>query len=253
MENNSGKSINWFERGGDNYARYRPDYPKELVDYLAGLAPHRDRALDVGCGNGQLTQRLADAFDTVVGVDPSASQIANVTPHPRIHYQCGPAETLPDNFAPFSLITVAQAVHWFKLEDFYREARRVAAPDAILALICYGIMEFEEPLNERFRQFYDHEIGAWWPPERRLVDEGYRTLDFPFDEIAPLPLQLETEWDFSAFCGYISTWSAVTKVREAGQEHLVERFFEEFQILWGDEAKIRKIVWPVAMRIGHLK
>jgi len=188
----------------------------------------------------------------VVGIDPSESQIANITPHPRIHYQSAPAETLPDDLANFSLITVAQAAHWFKLDAFYQQVRRVATQGAIIALISYGIMELDDALNDRFRQFYDGEIGPYWPPERKLVDEGYRTLDFPFHELTPPPLLIQVEWDFAAFVGYICTWSAVRKASEAGEKGRVERFFAEFETLWGDTAKARQISWPIAMRVGRV-
>ncbi|MDA3133345.1 class I SAM-dependent methyltransferase [Atlantibacter subterranea] len=246
------QSTNWFDRGGDNYARYRPEYPPALVDYLASVAPDRQRALDVGCGTGQLTRLLADTFDKVVGIDPSESQIANVAPHPKIRYHSAPAEKLPNNLANFSLITVAQAAHWFKLDAFYPQVRRVATPGAIIALISYGIMELDDTLNDRFRQFYDGEIGPYWPPERRLVDDGYRTLEFPFDELSPPPLDIQVEWDFAAFVGYISTWSAVRKATEAGEQARVERFFSEFATLWGDTAQARTITWPIAMRVGRV-
>ena len=54
-------SKNWFDRGGQVYARFRPEYPLGLAQFLAEIAPSRDCAVevDVGCGNGQLTVQLA--------------------------------------------------------------------------------------------------------------------------------------------------------------------------------------------------
>ena len=56
---------------------------------------------------------------------------------------------LPDKSA--SLVTAAQAAHWFDLPAFYAEARRVLMPDSILALISYGVLRLEPELDERFR------------------------------------------------------------------------------------------------------
>lgn len=131
---------NWFDEGGQAYARYRPQYPAELAAYLASTAPGTALAADIGCGNGQLTRLLAQHFNTVLGLDASGDQIANALPHDRVAYLNAPAEQLPlrDNCA--ALITAAQAAHWFNLPAFYQEARRVAAPRGILALISYGVL-----------------------------------------------------------------------------------------------------------------
>lgn len=244
-------SRNWFLSGGESYARYRPVYPPELADYLAGLAPNIRSALDVGCGTGQLTQLLAGRFDTVTGVDPSADQIANAAAHPRIEYLCANAEALPDG--AYDLITAAQAAHWFRLDAFYREVRRVAAPDALLSLISYGVLMLDAGLNERFLRFYTDEIGPYWPAERRLVDEGYQSLDFPFNEIAAPPLSFSHQWSLDALFGYISTWSAVVRAREAGCEAMLDNFYQEMAALWGDPMTVRSVTWPVNMRIGRVE
>lgn len=243
---------NWFDRGGADYARRRPDYPAELAAWLAESAPKRKCALDVGCGTGQLTRLLADAFDAVTGFDPSADQLANAAAHPRVRYVCAPAEKLdvPDGCA--DLITAAQAAHWFDLPAFYAEARRVAAPGAILALISYGAPEFDPALNSRFQRFYAEEIGPYWPAERRLVDSGYRDLAFPFREIEPPRLEIRRDWDLAALLGYIGTWSATRRAREAGAEAVLTRFADDLAQAWGDPTKTRLIRWSINGRICRL-
>lgn len=243
---------NWFDQGGQNYARFRPQYPQELATWLAAQAPDLHVAVDVGCGNGQLTRLLAPCFGSVVGLDPSADQIANATPGDNVVYQCAPAEKLPLPAASASLITAAQAAHWFDLPAFYAEVRRIAVPGAVLALISYGILELDGALDARFRQFYDDEIGSYWPPERALVDAGYATLDFPFEEFQAPPLDMRVEWNLSELLGYVFTWSAVCGAREAGQEAVVVRFADDMAAAWGDPEVKHRIAFPISMRIGRL-
>jgi len=209
-------------------------------------------AVDVGCGNGQLTQLLASHFDTVVGLDPSADQIANAIPGKRIAYQRAPAEQLPLPDGSASLITAAQAAHWFNLPSFYQEARRAAAPNGVLALISYGVLDLGPVLNERFQKFYRNEIGPYWPPERKLVDTGYATIDFPFEELAAPPFEIRVHWRLSQFLGYLLTWSAVRRVKEAGREEVLLGFANDISSAWGDENTRRPIAWPINMRIGRL-
>jgi len=245
-------SRNWFAQGGDAYARYRPDYPDELVRLLARVSPDTRMALDVGCGNGQFTCQLADHFDAVVGLDPSADQLAHAVPHARVQYRGAPAEQLGVADHSISLITAAQAAHWFDLPRFYEEVRRVGVKGAKLALISYGVARLEAGLNERFLAFYKEEIGPYWPPERRLVDSGYAELAFPFYE-QPVPRQeLRREWDAHAFLGYISTWSATRRARDAGKEQMLVAFSNDLLTLWGDPNRSRTIVWPINIRLGEI-
>lgn len=248
----SGARPNWFADGGEGYARFRPDYPPELADHLAGLCGRQSLAVDVGCGNGQLTTLLAAHFEAVVGVDPSADQIANAREAEGVRYVESPAERLPLPDGVADLVTAAQAAHWFDLPAFYREVRRIAAPGAVLALITYDIPRLGPPLDERFLRFYRVETDSFWSPERDLVDSGYQGLDFPFEELGPPRLEIHKEWTLAQFLGYIATWSAVRKARAAGQEHILEAFAADLAVLWGDAEQRRAVTWPIHMRIGRI-
>lgn len=242
---------NWFESGGGNYAKFRPTYPAELATYLADLAEGDDVVIDVGCGNGQLTTLLAEHFASVLGQDPSDEQIESAVRVPGVTYSVAPAEKIAAGDGVADVITAAQAAHWFDLPAFYDEVRRVAKPGALLALISYGTpFTSEEKLTKRFDEFYWNEIGPYWPPERRLVDEGYRTIDFPFKEIAQRPMAIEKDLTLDEFLGYISTWSAVKAVKEAERTDILTTFEESFAGLWGDSSTTVRITWPINIRMG---
>ncbi|MGW5386195.1 methyltransferase domain-containing protein [Nocardia sp. NPDC003963] len=243
---------NWFDRGGQAYARFRPEYPARLAMLLAALAPATDLAVDIGCGSGQLTTRLASFFDAVIGIDPSADQIAHARRRERVRYLRAPAEDLPVPDRSASLITAAQAAHWFDRPAFYAEARRIAAPEAVLALISYGVMRPDPDLAPRFDRFYRSEIGPYWPPERALVDTGYAEIDFPFDEYPAPPMRIEKNWTLPDMLGYISTWSAVRRAGDAGDTAVLHSFAAEMTELWGDPTTTRQVSWPVVMRLGIL-
>lgn len=244
------KARNWFDMGGDAYARYRPDYPDALAAFLAGAAPDTRLALDVGCGSGQFTKQLGDCFDAVIGSDPSADQIAHAVPHPHVRYEVGPAERLGAADGSASLIAAAQAAHWFDPPRFYAEVRRVAKPGAVIALVSYGVTQPGPALDTRFLSFYTDEVGPYWPPERRLVDSGYADIDFPFRALPVPDLAIVRQWSATDLLGYISTWSAVRRAREAGQAEMLARFSRDLLALWGDPEATRTIRWPINMRLG---
>lgn len=250
MPNDTRSPINWFDQDGAAYAQFRPTYPERLAAFLASAAPSRELAVDAGCGNGQLTQRLAGHFAAVVGVDPSAGQIANAAPDERIRYCCAPAEALPVADASAGLVTAAQAAHWFDLPAFYAEARRVLVPGGILALISYGAPRLEADLDPGFARFYRQEIGPYWPAERQLVDAGYATLDFPFAEFSGPAIDIRLAWNLDELLGYLSTWSAVRRAREAGREDILLSFADELAASWGERDTKRPVVWPINMRLG---
>ncbi len=244
---------NWFERGGADYARYRPEYPSAVASVLAAAAPRCDTAVDVGCGTGQLTVQLARHFRAVIGLDPSRDQLAHARGHHRVRYQAASAEHLPVPDGSVDLVTAAQAAHWFDLSAFYAEARRIAAPGAGLALVSYGVLSLDGDLDDRFRRFYGEELGSFWPPERRLVDEGYRTIEFPFREVDATAPPIEQQLTLAGFLGYVSTWSAVQAARDQGREDLLRTFAADLAALWGDPAAVRLVTWPINLRLGILR
>lgn len=243
-----------FSSHAAGYAQYRPTYPTTLVDYLASLSPSTQLALDCGCGTGQLSVLLANRFERVVATDASAQQIANAQAHPRVEYSATPAERsgLPD--ASVDLITVAQAAHWFDLDAFYAEVRRVAKRQGVIALITYGVLHVEQPAAEALLQhFYSETVGPYWPPERRHVEEGYRSLSFPFDEIKAPPLAIEVSWTLPDLLGYIDTWSAVRGAEKAIGRAPFEKFKAEVSRAWGDARRRETIRWPLSLRVGCIE
>lgn len=243
---------NWFDHGGRAYAQFRPEYPAELAEFLASLAPTIELAVDVGCGSGQLTVQLAPHFEAVIGIDPSVDQIVNARAHDRVRYVQAPAEVLPVRDRSAGLITAAQAAHWFDRSAFYSEVRRVAVDDAVLALVSYGVMQLDAELVDRFDRFYRDEIGPYWTKERQLVDSGYADIDFPFDEQSAPPMLIRGQWDLNGMLGYISTWSAVRNAAEAGKSEVLKSFAADMTLLWGDPAVTREVAWPIDMRLGNV-
>jgi ubiquinone/menaquinone biosynthesis C-methylase UbiE len=117
-----------FSPQASDYARFRPTSPRQMFQFLARLAPRHELAWDCATGSGQVAVPLADHFAHVIATDASAQQIANAEPHPRVKYRVAPAEQSGLVSGSVDLIMVAQALHWFDLDAFNAEARRVLKP-----------------------------------------------------------------------------------------------------------------------------
>jgi ubiquinone/menaquinone biosynthesis C-methylase UbiE len=242
-----------FSGVAGRYADFRPRYPAALFDYLATLAPRHSTVWDCAAGNGQATVDLAARFDKVVATDASREQIASATPHPKIEYRVAPAEQsgLPDN--SIALVTVAQAIHWFNFDRFYAEVKRVLVPDGIIAVWTYGINAVEgDDANKLVFKFYSETVGPYWPPERKLVEEGYRTILFPFAEITAPAFRMETRWTRDQLLGYFGTWSATNRYIKAKGHNPVELLAADLNRVWPDGDSPRQITWPLSLRVGRV-
>lgn len=241
-----------FSKQADDYAKYRPVYPAALFEYLASQAKERKFAWDCGTGSGQAALGLAAHFDRVIATDPSEGQIRSATPHPKVLYKVAPAEQtdIPDQSV--DMITVAQALHWFDLNRFYAEARRVLKPAGVLAAWCYGLNEIESGIDEIVRRYYRDVVGPYWPPERRLIDERYQTIPFPFAEQTPPALHMEAEWTLDEYLGYLGTWSATQQYRQQLGTDPLPALRAELSHVWNAPQARRVVKWPIHLRIGKV-
>lgn len=248
------ESATHFSNVAASYELHRPSYPAQLISYLAGLTPAQNLALDIGCGSGQLTKQLGEHFNQTLGSDLSSAQLAQTEYKPAIHYFCSPAEVIPVKNGIVDLVVAAQAAHWFVLNDFYDEVRRISKKKAVLALISYGVMSVDHvQIQQRFQTFYQREISPYWPGQRRHVDTEYRLLDFPFKELENCPaFQIERDWDLNNFMAYIHTWSAVHQALQQEGNTLISDFEQDISLLWNNPKQTLKITWPIAMRVGYI-
>jgi ubiquinone/menaquinone biosynthesis C-methylase UbiE len=222
-----------FSGVANRYADFRQHYPAALFDYLATLVPRASTVWDCACGNGQASVSLAQRFDKVIATDGSAEQIVSAKPNVKIEYQVATAEQsgLPDNSV--SLVTVAQAAHWFNFEKFYAEVRRVLKPGGAIALWAYGINTVEDPaVNAVMYHYYAETVGPYWPPERVLVEQSYRTIPFPFAEVTTPKFRMETNWTLEQLLGYFSTWSATSRYIKAKGTNPIEPLRKELSAVW---------------------
>jgi ubiquinone/menaquinone biosynthesis C-methylase UbiE len=235
------------------YAGFRPHYPAALFDYLATLVPRDSSVWDCACGNGQATSDLAARFSKVFATDASREQIGAAAPSPNVEYRVALAEESGLPGGSVQLLTIAQALHWFASPRFYSEARRVVSPGGVIVAWAYGINQVEgEAVNEIVQDFYSNVVGPYWPPERKLVEEGYRSISFPFEEIVPSPFRMEAEWNLEQLLGYFNTWSATNRFMKITGQNPLKPLAAELGKVWEEAGARRRVVWPLAVRVGKV-
>ncbi len=241
-----------FSAASDDYARYRPVYPTSLFETLAGHAPGPGLAWDCATGNGQAALGLARHFRRVYASDASAQQIREAKTHPHIEYRVAAAEHSGLDDASVDLITVAQALHWFDHDAFYREARRVARPGALIAAWTYVLLDISPDINAAVSQLHGDILGDWWPAERRHVDNGYRDLPFPFETVDLPAFVMTARWSLNDLLGYLQTWSATRRYRQQLGHDPVGHITAQLHSFWGPAETCREVRWPLTLLAGRV-
>jgi len=246
------KDKDHFSGHADRYEAFRPTYPAPLFAYLAALCPSHDLAWDCATGNGQAAVALAGTFRAVIATDASQKQIDQAHPRANVRYLVGPADEVPIGDHSVDLVTVAQALHWLDLPGFYAEVRRVIRPAGVIGVWCYQLHTIAPDIDAIIHRLYSDIVGADWPPERRLVEDGYRTLAFPFAEVAPPAFQMVHSWDLDHLLGYLGSWSSVQRYRTRTGLDPLELIRSELEAAWGDRAQSRDVTWPLHLRAGRV-
>lgn len=241
-----------FSTQAADYARYRPDYPQELYDFILLNGTGSFAAWDCGTGNGQVAVVLAEYYERVYATDPSTKQIENALKHPQVLYSVAPAEAsgLPDQ--SMDLVAVGQAIHWFDFEEFYKEVRRVAKPGALIAVWGYGLNTIIPEVDEVVNDFYYNTLGEYWPPERKYLDNEYRDIPFPFEKIHTPQLHMQQHWSLTDFVGYLSTWSSVQAYIKQHKINPLQELYPRLAKAWGNKELILTVEWPLYLKAGNV-
>ncbi|MXN91933.1 methyltransferase domain-containing protein [Flavobacterium sp. Sd200] len=232
------------------YSQFRPHYPAEMIQYILSHVQNFDMALDVATGNGQVAVALAPYFKEVYATDISTKQLENAKQLPNIIYKEGSAEETGFNNSQFDLITVAQAIHWFDFDVFYREIKRVLKPNGILAVMGYGVFSTNLDTDIILSHFYKEIVGPYWDAERKYVDENYTTIPFPFREIESRKFFNRFTWTLEQLVGYLQTWSATQHyIKDKGVDpvHLI---YNDLKTSWQKSDK--QVFFPLLLRIGEV-
>ncbi|XP_057437975.1 uncharacterized protein LOC130730098 [Lotus japonicus] len=256
---------NLFVKQAKQYAGARPSYPPQLFQFIASKTPSHNLAWDVATGSGQAAKSLAELYQNVIATDASEKQLEFATKLPNVRYQHTPSTMsiaeVEQKVAPqgtIDLVTIAQGLHWFDLPNFYAQVNWVLKkPHGVIAAWSYNLPRLSDAVDSVLDQFYGSDTKPYWDQARRLVENNYRTIDFPFepvdgaDHTGPFEFVTETVMDFDDFLTYIKSWSAYQTAKEKGVELLGEDVVEKFKLAWGEDGqKVAK--YPIYLRIGKV-
>ncbi|MFD2163935.1 class I SAM-dependent methyltransferase [Paradesertivirga mongoliensis] len=241
-----------FSNQAKQYQQFRPVYPQLLYSFLDSKVTAFDAAWDCGTGNGQVATQLAERFTEVCATDISEKQLAEASQKENIKYSLSRAEKTgyPDD--KFDLTTVAQAVHWFDHDSFFKEVLRVSKPNAVVAIWGYNLLRISAEIDKLIDTFYGQTLGEYWDYERKLVEDEYKSMPFPFEEFEVPRFEIVANWDDQQVLGYFNSWSAVQNFIEKNGTNPVDDLAGQLSSYWqADETK--KIRFRIFTRMGRVK
>jgi ubiquinone/menaquinone biosynthesis C-methylase UbiE len=171
-----------FSNRAENYVRFRPGYPPELIPYLtehAGLTPQSVLA-DVGSGTGKLTELLLQNGNPVFAVEPNEEMRAYaerlLAGYPNFTSVAASAEatTLPGG--SIEMVLAAQAFHWFDQDNAKVEFQRILKPGGIAALIwnerdtSSPLVAAYDEIASTFGNQYKEVVHTYVAPEETIAE-----------------------------------------------------------------------------------
>jgi SAM-dependent methyltransferase len=242
-----------YSQVAEYYSTSRPGYPEELFEWLASLVERRDVAWDAATGSGQAAVSLAKYFQRVIATDISEEQIRHARAHPRIEYRAATAEAsgLPDDSV--DLVVSAAALHWFDLERFYAEVRRVARPGGVLAAWTYHVAYVEAPFDEVFGPFYRDIVAPYFAPGARLVDDRYEAIALPGSAVDAPSYSATVNWTSAEIVRFVRTWSGVQTYMEVAGQDPVTELAPAIEELCGSPDAVHELRWPLYLKAARLE
>jgi ubiquinone/menaquinone biosynthesis C-methylase UbiE len=240
-----------FSTQADVYAKYRPQYPHGLFEYIMSFVKEKNLAWDCGTGNGQTAKELSNYFEKVYASDISTKQIEHADKKYNIYYAVEPAEKTSIENNTVDLITVSQALHWFNFENFYAEVKRVSKPTAVIAVWTYSLLQIDPVTDKLIHDYHFKTLEKYWDEERKYVDDGYNKIPFPFKKIDTQDFFIEVNWNTEDLEGYFNTWSALQKFIKENNYNPVPDLMKEIKLNWPD-SEYRNIIFPIHLKLAYV-
>ncbi len=219
----------------ENYVRYRPGYPAQVIELLraeCGLRPHHLIA-DIASGTGLFTRLLLENGNSVFAVEPN-TEMREMGAHMLESYNklasvAGTAEDTTLDSASVDFVTAAQAAHWFDLKRTRAEFVRILRPSGWCVLI------WNERLTDStsFLQDYEQLLLTYGTDYKEVRHE--RTTAIIHEFFAPAPSQertfsLQQRFDYEGTAGRLLSSSYAPLAdhpNHAPMMRELERIFQE--------------------------
>ncbi len=227
----------------ENYVKYRPHYPPEIIDYLKSYNILTDDSAiaDIGSGTGISTELFLKNGNIVYGIEPNkemreaAERIFADSPNFISINATAEESTLQNN--SIDLIIAGQAFHWFDVEKAKTEFKRILKPERCVVLIWNKRKRGGSPFQEEYEQLLlkygtDYkEVG-----HQNIGKEGLNDLFGGKYELKNF--DNEQLFDFEGFKGRLLSSSYAPNPGDSNYEPMIEELKKMFE-KYNESGKVR--------------
>jgi SAM-dependent methyltransferase len=239
----------------ENYVRYRPGYPPEVLDLLraeCGLQASHIVA-DIASGTGVFTRMLLENGNPVFAVEPNTEMreagVHELESYDRLVSVAGTAEETTLRSASVDFVTAAQAAHWFDLPRARAEFVRILKPEGW----CVLIWNERRTATTPFLRDYEELLLTYGTDYKEVRHE--RTTAIIHDFFAPVPHQervfdLRQQFDYEGAAGRLLSSSYVPLEGHPGYAPMMQ----ELERIFRAHAMDDKVGFEYDTRVyyGHL-
>lgn len=221
----------------EDYVRWRPGYPVELVRVLErerDISPALTRVLDLGCGTGISSALFVSEGYSVTGVEPNAEmrRMAEATLGASSLFQLvdGRAESVPLPDSSVELVVVAQAFHWFERAAFRLEAQRLLVDNGTLALVWNGRRTDSSAFLRAYEELLRRHARDYARVNHKRITESELLAFFGPQGCERLEFSTHQDFDLEGLRGRALSSSYVPRAGEAGHAEMMAGLGNAFEI-----------------------
>ena len=226
-----------FSNRVDDYVKYRPHYPIEIINFLQNNYALSTTKLvaDIGAGTGISTALFLDAGYRVIAVEPNTEMrnkaIELLSSFPGFKAVDGTAENTALQAGSIDAVIAGQAFHWFNAQNTRAEFKKILKPEGIVILI-WNERKTESAFEQEYNQLIIKHGQEYVKLDHRNIDAEHIGAFF-----APEPFRLEVfqnkqVFDFEGLTGRLISSSYMPTKGQAGYIPMIndlENLFNEYQ------------------------
>ncbi|KAA3596572.1 MAG: class I SAM-dependent methyltransferase [Calditrichaeota bacterium] len=222
----------------ENYIKFRPSYPTEILDFLSSKLGFSKSSLvaDIGSGTGLLTKIFLENGNSVFAVEPNKEMreagekiLSEFTNLKSID---GTAEVTTLAEKSIDFVVAGQAFHWFEIVKTKAEFKRILKPNGFVVLV-WNKRRNDKPFLVEYEKLIQEFAVDYEKIKHTSADKGKEVQEFFGGE----KLNVKTfdnfqEFDFEGLKGRLLSSSYAPNENHPNHKPMIQalkQLFKQFQ------------------------